>query len=822
MFELGARPHPPRELYRAYLAQSDIFIGLYWQSYGQVGPGMEPSGLEDEFELSRALPRLMYVKAPAPDREPQLADLLSRVRQEASYRTFRTPVELGRLVRDDLATLLSERFAAASRPPPPVASARNPRPLPVPATSLVGREDAIEEVAELMGRADGRLVMLTGPGGVGKTRLAMAVGDRVRDRFDSGAAFVALDSVTEPEQFLATIGRAVGAEVAGTDSPLQALVDYLGDGRWLLILDNLEHLVGAARDLYELLARCPGVAILATSLTALRLRGEREYPVPPLPLPPDPGTISADALASSPAVALFVDRARAVRYDFALTEANALAVVEICRRLDGLPLAIELAAARTKTLHPEALLRRLGRSLDALGTGTVDMPERQHTLRATVEWSVGLLDDEERSLLEVAAVFTDNWTVDAAAAVAGLDEDRALDLTEALAGHSLIYLDVTDHGPCSRMLGTIRRFVAERLAARPDVAEIERRHAEHYRMLAEQADRPLRSFGQSEWVERLQAEAGNLGAAVRWYLDNDPAPLPHLFRVLSPFRVLWVFWGVRYEIMGEARSWVDQLLPTAASLDPRSRAELLLTAAVTALEASDDAAALAIRDRLAPLLDEVDDPYLQAVCELVNSWTSFVAHDWDRAVMESSVSLEKFRGQDEPLWTAMALLSLGSLEAAVGRYDDADRHLTETRDLAERFDNDWLAGASRVRLGFLALARGLLDDDRALLDEALDISLATGNTYNLILCLNAFAQLALVEDDPERAARLAGAAAGLRRRAGLQVFSSLTGEVELVVQIRQLLASDRFDQLYAIGSRLELQEAVAAARGTRPANAQTS
>ncbi len=341
-------------------------------------------------------------------------------------------------------------------------------------------------------------------------------------------------------------------------------------------------------------------------------------------------------------------------------------------------------------------------------------------------------------------------------------------------------------------------------------------------MLAEQADRPLRSFGQSEWVERLQAEAGNQGAAVRWYLANDPTPLPHLFRVLSPFRVLWVFWGVRYEIMAEARSWVDQLLPTADSLDPQARTELLLTAAVTALEASDHAAALATRDRLAPLLDELDDPYLQAVCELVNSWTSFVVHDWDRAVRESSASLEKLRLQDEPLWTAMALLSVGSLEAAVGRYDDADRHLTETRDLAERFDNDWLAGASRVRLGFLALARGSLDDALALFDEALDISLATDNAYNLILCVDAFAQLALVKDDPERAAQLAGAAAGLRRRAGLQVFSSLTGEAELVVQIRKALEADRFDQLYASGSRLELQEAVAAARDTHHASAHTS
>jgi hypothetical protein len=205
--------------------------------------------------------------------------------------------------------------------------------------------------------------------------------------------------------------------------------------------------VDAARNLDELLGRCPGVAILATSRTVLRLRAEREYPVRPLSVSTDPVSVPVDELAVSPAVALFVDRARAVRYDFALTGANAAAVVEICRRLEGLPLAIELAAARTRLLDPDALLRRLATSLDALGTGPVDLPERQPTLRATFERSVGLLDEGERSLLETMAVFVDGWSIDAAAEVAGLDEDRALELTEALHRHSLIFVDRTRLGP---------------------------------------------------------------------------------------------------------------------------------------------------------------------------------------------------------------------------------------------------------------------------------------------------------------------------------------------------------------------------------------
>jgi predicted ATPase len=657
LFEAGARPHPPRQLYRAYLAQSDIFIGLYWQRYGQLNPGMAVSGLEEEFQLSQGLPRLLYVKTPAPDREPRLGELLGRIRQEASYRRFRTPAELGRLVRDDLAALLSERFAAtrpqAAAAPP--ATLRGPRPLPVEATSLFGREQAIDEVASLFDRTDVRLVTLTGPGGIGKTRLAVAVAERLGDRFDAGVVFVPLAGVTQPELVLGGIARAVGADLGGTSSPLEALVEQLGDGRWLLLLDNLEQVIDAAGDLGELLARCGGVQVLATSRTVLGLRAEREYPLPPLPLPlpagvpADPVGVPLEELERSPAVALFLDRARAARPAFTLTERNAWAVVELCRRLEGLPLAIELAAARTRLLDPEELLGRLARSLDALGTGAVDLPERQHTLRATVEWSVGLLGGSERSLLETAAIFVDGWTIEAAADVASLDEDRALDLTEALARHSLIFIDITELGPRPRMLETIRVFVAERLAARPDVAEIGRRHADYYRALAEQADRPLRDAGQqlrgasqSEWVERLQAEAGNLAAAVRWYLAHDPGPLPHLFRVL------WPFWSQR-DHLGEARSWIDQLLPSADSLDPQARAELLWTVMVTAREVGDDPAALSARERLAPLLEGIADPYLHAASQLAMAWTSPIVDDLDGALREASASAEESGARTSPL-----------------------------------------------------------------------------------------------------------------------------------------------------------------------------
>jgi predicted ATPase len=381
------------------------------------------------------------------------------------------------------------------------------------------------------------------------------------------------------------IGRAVGADLGGCASPLAAVVERLGDGRWLLVLDNLEQALDAAAQLDELLARCSNVAILATSRMALRLRAEREYPVRPLQLPVEPAAGLLDQLASSPAVALFVDRASAVRHDFALTEHNAGAVVEICRRLEGLPLAIELAAARIRVLDPDELLSRLADSLDVLGTGTVDLPERQRTLRDTVDRSVSLLDDAERTLLETVAVFVDGWTIEAAAAVADLDEDEALDLTEALARNSLISLEISDRGPRPRMLATIRAFLAERLAARPDVAEVESRHAEYYRSLAEGADLPLRGLGpQAEWLERLETEAGNLAAAARWYLGHDPVAAPHMFRALAWFSELHNRWG-------DVRTWVRQLARGADSFPPHTRAELRWLELVTANDAGDNAAA---------------------------------------------------------------------------------------------------------------------------------------------------------------------------------------------------------------------------------------
>src|SRR5262249_38547935 len=273
----------------------------------------------------------------------------------------------------------------------------------------------------------------------------------------------------------------------------------------------------------------------------------------------------------------------------------------------------------------------------------VDLPERQQTLRATVDWSIGLLGDAERSFLESVAVFVDGWTIDAAVTVVWPDEDEALDWPEPLVAHRLVRIDRTDLGPRPRLADTIHEFVAERLAARPDIEDIRHRHADYYRGLAEESDLPLRGVGHTESLDRLQNEAGNLATAVRWYLSHDREPLPHLFRVL------FSFWFLR-DHENEARIWVDELLPAADSFAVEPRAERLWTAQVSGPETGDDAAAVSAADRIRPSLDRIQDPFLGAVTKLAMSWTLPIHNTLDEALRQASESVQQLRTQDERFW----------------------------------------------------------------------------------------------------------------------------------------------------------------------------
>jgi predicted ATPase len=517
LFESGARPYPPRELYRAYLAQSDIFVGLYWQRYGWVAPTMQVSGLEDEYQLAGEKPKLIYVKTPAPEREPRLQALLNRIRTEdaASYQKFATPEELREHLANDLAQLLTERFTSPPETPVPA----RPAPLPVPRSALIDRQQEVALVRELLQHEDVGPVTLTGPGGVGKTRLAIQVATDLASQFADGVAFISLASLKDPQLVELTIARALGVSEANGQAIDERLLEFLRPRALLLLLDNFEHLLAAAPLATQALDAAQRLKLLVTSREPLRVRDERVVPVLPLAAPAAPPLPDLDRLSQVPAVTLFVELVREVKPNFALTADNAQAIAEICRRLDGLPLALELAAARSTVLPPEALLARLEHSLPLLTHGARDVPERQQTLRNTIAWSYDLLEESDKALFRRLAVFSGGFTLEAVQAVcvfdAGetsspreVDDDGAvLEQLGQLLEKSLVQPQQGTGGePRFSMLETIHEYATEQLVASGEAATAQARHADYFLRVALEADtsmvRRSGTCGWSDWIGR--------------------------------------------------------------------------------------------------------------------------------------------------------------------------------------------------------------------------------------------------------------------------------------------------------------------------------
>ena len=686
-----------------------------------------------------------------------------------------------------------------------VTETRSPRrSLPTPSTSLIGREDDIAELSALLESSDVRLVTLTGPGGIGKTRLAIAVGAALAEA-GRRTEFIALASITDPALVLPRVAAAVGAPIEGTRSALDTLIEHFSAIPTLLVLDNLEQVTGAATDLDQLLAECSDVTILATSRTLLRLSGERDYPVEPLSVPAFAERPPLDEVAALPAVRLFVDRAGGTPRLHAGRH-------ERCRGRGDLP-PPRRASSRDRARrgsHPGAPTNRVC-STDSntfstrLGTGPRDLPERQRTLRATVEWSFGLLDDEERELSEALSVFADGWTLDAATRVGGRTEDETLDLLDALAGHSLVSVVANDIEPRFRMLVTVRELAAERLAAGGAGADVAQRHAEYFAELVADASWPAER--QVEWADRLGVEEENLRVAIRWFFAHDITPLPHMFRVL------WLFWQMR-DRMTEGRGWMDELRLRADSLDDHSRAEVLFTYAVTSVEVGDDTSALAAIALIEQLPRPVDDPDLESALQLAFAWTVPIRDDWDGALTAASAALDGFRTRDEP-FAAFAELTVGMLEITLGRPGRARAHLERVDDLGARYGNNWLEASARTQLASIAVNAGESEAARALLDAAVDaIDAAHVSTLTLTFALITAAELALADGEPGRAATALGAADALRRRAGLTAWPLIRRrEDQLVALVANATDPATYDAAFAAGAELNARAALAFVRG---------
>ncbi len=854
MFESGARPHPPQKLYQAYLSQSHVFVGIYHQSYGVIAPDMQVSALEDEYDSSSGKPRLIYVKSPAPDREPALSRLLQRIKSENAtcYKYFGTPDELRELVENDLVVLLTEYFerARGEEALPTEIPEEPPSNVPIPRNPLVGREQELATACDLLRSDDTGLVTLTGPAGTGKSRLGIQVALDLRGQFADGTYMVGLESVQDPDLVIPTIATALGITEAAGGPPLaESLKSHLRNKQLLLLLDNFEHVLGAAPQIAGLLEACPQAKILATSRASLHVRAERELPVPPLAVPPLKDRPELEPLSQYSAVQLFIQRAQSVRPGFHVTDQNAPAVAEICHRLDGLPLAIELASARIRTLSAQALLTRLGRRFEVLRGGMRDLPQRQRTLYGAIDWSYSLLDEDEKLLLRRLSVFVGGCTADAAEAVCSGEADERTEVFEGLErlvdSSILVPLDGIDGEPRFTMLESIREFAHEHLVGSAEVKAVRDRHAQYYLAFVERAETEMRRSAPQTWYRRLESEIDNLRSAMDWALRQEQNEL-----VVRMATALWLFWETR-GYWREGLQWLEKGLAGPGAIPDRVRAKALTRAgwlthdlgdyprAIAMLEESlalcrltgDQAGlALTLSNLGSVVMQQADYPRATAMLEealslrrrlddqtgtiatLLNlGLAAFNQGLSQRAVELYTESLSLARAADDEDHVVIILNNLGNVYNSQGDYDRAEGCYAEAVLLCQRLGNRMSAALISGNRGAIALKQGDYARAFELFSEAILAFREMGDKEHTLTCIQLLASMAVEQHRPDRAARLLGASDTLRkaigaarRPAGQADFDACLADIR-----RQFANEDVFAAAWAEGSALTFEQAVA-------------
>jgi predicted ATPase len=788
LFELGARAHPPRSLYRSYLEQSHVFVGIYWQRYGWIAPAMDVSGLEDEYLLAQAKPKLMYVKRPASEREERLEGLLDRIRSDddVSYKGFSSPGELEELVAADLALLLSEAFLVEAEPGTPTSPHRFT--LPGDATTFLGRTTELAQLHTVIERDDVQLVTLTGPGGIGKTRLALRAAAEVAAGYEEGAAFVSLASLRDPESVLGAIASAVGLRDS-SGITIDALRTDLADRSLLLVLDNFEHVMSAAELLPSLLRDARRMKVLVTSREALRIQAEHEFPVPPL--------------APADGVRMFAERANAVRPGFIVDEANAALVERICRRLDDVPLAIELAAARTKLLSLAAILERLEHRLDFLVSGPRDLPERQQALRSTIEWSYDLLDEAERDLFACLGIFVGSFSLAAVEAVGSerADDRDVLDLLASLVDKSLLRVEATAGEPRFRMLGMIADFARSQLAEIDDAVRVGQQHAEHYRDVSLQIGEGVRGPHQREWLLALGGEdggeAGNLRAALAWFVEHGQ---------LDAFaEMAWALWVPAW-INGrieEGRSLSRAALDREGQLSPQSRARLLVISGTFGMWSGDHSGAMASLDAGRDLAQSLRDDEAVAASVLASSMIVGPSQGEARAEQLARDALQMYERLGDLWGEAAALNALGWLYVAQERFDGAHELFERTLSRSLSAGDEQFSAMAEVNLAEYHLDRGDPAAATDLLASCVQRHRSLRLMYSVAYLLEAAARLASHGGDTRRATRLIGAASQLREGAGVSVWGSqLERRAHFVDELSAALGPSDFADAIEAGTQL--------------------
>jgi predicted ATPase/class 3 adenylate cyclase len=645
--------------------------------------------------------------------------------------------------------------------------------LPVPATPFVGRSDDLERIADLLSADEPRLLTVTGPGGVGKTRLALQSAAAASDRFEDGVYWVPLAALDDPQLVLPTIARELDAK--------RRLAEHIADRWLLLVLDNFEHLMDCAGELPALLASCPNLHLLVTSRELLRVPGEQAYPL--------------SELSAADGVALFLARAHAADPAFAVSEG----VAELCARLEQLPLALELAAARMRTLSPTQLLERLSGRLDLLKAGRGVDP-RQQTLRATIEWSHELLDADEKALFARLAVFPGGWTLEAAEEVCA----TTVDLVQSLVDKSLIRF--REHGRFF-MLETIRAFALERLEELADAHVVRGRHAAHYVASAESAGAKLAQEHEEELVEDLERDLANLRAAFAWSLDNETAD------ALRLTAALWTLWSTRGHLI-EGRRWLGTVLDRYAEED-RLRIGALNAASILASLQGDWASSKRYAQESLQLCEQLGDTTLAGQSLLTLGRCRVAEGDPDGAMELFDEAEAAAAAADDSLILGMARFNAGYLELTRGRYEQARLRLEAARDTCAAGRDLHGAARSLAGLGSIAVREERPAEAEGLLRESIELAQTARDPGNLAWALELLGANRATTD-PEGAAQLLGAAEALRESLG----SGIEG-IELTLHERtvETLAAPRLAADWEAGRRLSPDDAATLALARRPADA---